>query len=86
MAERKREEIEENFVKLKGMTMDQLRIAAAGPGQFASDARLEITVRVAEAQMSAAIEQSSASRTTSRATIGLVVATLLLGLTALLRP
>ncbi len=85
MVERKRETIETNFVKLKGLTMDELRIAAAGPGEYASDARLEISVRVAEAQMSAATKQTSASWTMALATIGLVVATLLLGLIAYFR-
>jgi len=82
MVERKRETSEANFVKLKGRTMDELRIDAAGPGEYASDARLEISVRVAEAQMSAAAKQTNASWTMALATIGLVAATLLLGLIA----
>lgn len=86
MAERKREEIEEGFIKLKGMTIDELRTAAAGLGQFGSDARLEISVRVAETQMSAATKQANASWTIALATIALVVATLLLGMIAYLHP
>lgn len=84
MVERKRETIEANFVKLKSLTMDQLRIAAAGPGEYASDAKLEIKLRVAEAEMSAAKRQADASWMAVWATIGLVLATLLLGLIALL--
>ncbi len=80
MAERKRETIQANLAKLRGLPMDELRIAAAGPGEYANDARLVINERVADAQSSAAAKQTSASWATAWAAIVLVVATLLLRL------
>lgn len=85
MAEGKKEQAEERFRKFGNMTLDELAIeAAAVPGSVhAQAAQIEISLRVAKAQIRAANAQERtawAQRVTAWGTLGLIAATLIVAL------